>query len=247
MNKVKFLNKTSTPQKPPTLSLQNVKPKPKPVVPFTFEATPTQEEKANKSEYSKKSVQINSKSKSKKDKFSNKIKTEMEKAEHDQELFNEYVTKPIHDESEEELFEELIADKQQGDEAVILDDGNEYEVVDGIKVTPFSLKREMEEGNFDIYGNYHENKYEEEEDYLTSESESDPPPSKDSLEKVLKEIIPLIHPQNTVEEAICESGNDNDRLVKLTDLATTLMALGKLDIYSIPVSDLEKELKSLLQ
>ena len=141
------------------------------------------------------------------------------------------------DSDEEEDGEESAA--QLSDEDV---DGQEEKTIDfsegGIRVTPFNLKEEMEEGHFDTEGHYiadkdadavedswletvdwqevHEKAAERELDNLGGEEDNDEEGETVDKLSVLREVIEIVEPGETVAKALRRLGGSDKREVGRT-------------------------------
>ena len=148
--------------------------------------------------------------------------------------------------TDKELFAELMkSDEEDKDEnRIVANDDEDFVEVDGVKITPFSIKKELKEGKFDANGNYIQNEEEDKsyDDSYSSDTQVDEKEEAEALVKRLKEIIELIPPQNSAQEALQASNNDEKRLIKITDCATDLLSLGLTNIYRMTLDDLKKEL-----
>lgn len=138
------------------------------------------------------------------------------------------------------LEKELREDLENGEERVILEDGEDYKEIDGVRFTPFSLTKELKEGSFKD-GKYMDNS--EEEDVQTYSSSSEDEAPKVNVKEVVTKMIEKIKPQNTVTDALIAADKDKNRMVELTDLATQLMFVkGFVNIYSMTLEDLQEKL-----
>lgn len=127
-------------------------------------------------------------------------------------------------------------------------DKGDYIEFEGQKFDSFSLRNELNEGQFDKNGNFIPKEMDEdnESDHTysdeTSENEGD---NLEYLISNLTKLIPLIHPYDNAQDALIACGNSNsEKLIAITEACTELIDLGLITIYSEPVDKLQKQLNT---
>lgn len=142
------------------------------------------------------------------------------------------------------IIHEEVEDLIEGNERVVLEGDEDYKEVDGIKMIPFSLDREIEESKFEK-GNMINKKDEEEDEESAnldaSESGDTDKPSEEKVAEMFKRIIDLVKPEDTIVDALTKCENDNEKLAKITDLASQLLFTGFINIYSMTMKEMEEK------
>lgn len=169
------------------------------------------------------------------------------------------------DEEESEKYN-IDSDDVEGEE-----DGEERQEAD-VKITPFNMKAELEEGHIDKSGMYifDKKKGQVRDNWLDSlenvkvyerqnpnaseketEDDSEPETSFDAAQ-CYREILSLMQGDETVQKAIQRMGKkskqtkdkiDKDNLMKLISSADSMISAGDMDIYGRTVSQLQYKLK----
>ncbi|KAH0793089.1 CD2 antigen cytoplasmic tail-binding protein 2 [Histomonas meleagridis] len=150
--------------------------------------------------------------------------------------------------TDQDIMNELAKSDEEFDQnKIVIDDGEDFVEVDGVKIIPFSIKDELKEGHFDKNGSYVPDASDKEEEdmsssYSSSESEVNEEKARESLVEAIKQLLQLIPPDKNVTDALVNCKNDDKRLSAITDCATNLMYLGITDIYEESIDDLKKKL-----
>lgn len=148
-----------------------------------------------------------------------------------------------HEITDQELMEALAEEYSSDDEERIeLERGEDYVEVDGVKIIPFSLKQDLMEAKFDEKGNFVASSSTDSE-YMDSEYEEEEEQHQEISEKMvalLKQLIALVDPYETVNEALSKC--DSERLAEITDIATKLLFMGRGNIYVAKMKDLIAEI-----
>ena len=58
---------------------------------------------------------------------------------------------------------------------------------------------------------------------------------------MFKRIIDLVKPEDTIVDALTKCENDNEKLAKITDLASQLLFTGFINIYSMTMKEMEEK------
>ncbi|EAX93489.1 hypothetical protein TVAG_407900 [Trichomonas vaginalis G3] len=138
------------------------------------------------------------------------------------------------------LEKEAQEDLENHNERVVLEGDEDYKIVDGVKVVPFSLVKELKEGTFKD-GKYIDNSDEEDESSYVSDGDSDN--TKVDIKQLLIKLISLIKPQTNITDALVDSSKDQDRMAQITDIATQLLFIKEYtNIYNMDIEELQEKL-----
>ena len=151
--------------------------------------------------------------------------------------------------TDQDIMNQLAESDEEFDQnKIVVEDGQDFVEVDGVKIIPFSIKDELKEGHFDKNGSYVPDASDKEEEDINSSysSQSDAEvteeKAKETLVTAIKELLKLIPPDKTVTNALINCKNDDKRLSSLTECATNLMFLGITDVYEESIDDLREKL-----
>jgi hypothetical protein len=155
--------------------------------------------------------------------------------------------------SDRDLIKSLIHSESDGSDSghITVEKGEDFVEVDGVKMIPFSLKKDLEDAKFDVRGNLVASSDEGDSASSNPVSDSDEPSSEEAdaveaeLLNNLKEIVKLIPPYKNVTEALHNYSNDEAKLSNLSNVATRLLFLGKSKIYIDSIEELEREVSEL--
>ncbi|KAH0793651.1 hypothetical protein GPJ56_002372 [Histomonas meleagridis] len=68
---------------------------------------------------------------------------------------------------------------------------------------------------------------------------------REEIVSLLRELISIIQPINSVNEALCNTPLDEETAKSITHISTKLLFYGKYDIYSCGIAELQSELENL--
>ena len=143
------------------------------------------------------------------------------------------------------ILEEEIDDLMKGEERIVLSSDEEYREVDGVKMVPFSLEKELGESKFKDGHLVREDdsEYEGSESDIGNGGSQGENLSKEEMVKLFRSLVDLIGDQTNVTDALIKYENDNDKLVKLTDCASQLLYSGFSTIYTMSKDEIIKQIQ----
>jgi len=133
---------------------------------------------------------------------------------------------------------EKLSSETDGEDQIQFGRDEEEKIVDGTRFVPFSMKRELENGEF--VGNSYIEK--EEEDVSSYDSTPGEVIEESEIKSSIKRLIELITPQNNCTEALQKCGKNAERLIEITNLASLLLISGESEVYTKSIDDLKKML-----
>ena len=141
------------------------------------------------------------------------------------------------------ILEEEIDDIMNGNERLVLSSDEDYKEVDGVKMIPFSLEKELGESTIQNGKAGNKDSSEESEGDAQSIDESeDGNATKEQVSESLKSLVDLLGDDETVTDALIKYGKDEEKLIKLTNCATLLLYSGFSSIYTMNKTELIKEI-----
>ena len=148
-----------------------------------------------------------------------------------------------------QLLEEEIDDLMQGEERIVLAEGEEYKEVDGIKMIPFSVESDLAQTKFRNGVIVNDESDYDDEDSASENSEGENSDAAiltiDDKIKSLQSLVDLMRDNHNVSDSLIQYENDPDKLIQVTDLATELLYNSYQNIYSMTKDELQKEIEKM--